>query len=58
MTTKPPAIATTGKAPKGISINEIKALDDDELDSDDVIEDDDAGGASSQTQEPPKDKKP
>ena len=58
MTTKSQASATSGKAPKGTGINEIKTLADDKLDYDDIMEDDDAGGGSSQTQEPPKDEKP
>ena len=57
MTTKSQASATTGKAPKGTSIDEVKALDDDELDYEDTVENDDAGSGSSQTQEPSKDEK-
>ena len=58
MTTKSQASATSGKAPKGTSIDEVKPLNGDELDYDDIMEDEDAGGGSSQTQEPPKDEKP
>ena len=37
-TTKPPPSAAVGRAPKGTSIDEIKGLDDDELDYDDDME--------------------
>ena len=55
---KPPTSAAVGKAPKGTSINEVKGLDDDELDYDDDVEIDDTGSRSSQTQETPKDENP
>ena len=48
-TTKPPPSAAVGRAPKGTSIDEVKGLDDDELDYDDDIENYDTGGGSSQT---------
>ena len=57
-TTKPPSSAAVGRAPKGTSINEIKGLDDDELDYDDDVENEDTGSSPSQPQEPPTVKKP
>ena len=57
-TTKPPSSAAVSRAPKGTNINEVKGLDNEELDYDDDEEIDDAGSGSSQTQEPPKDEKP
>ena len=56
--TKPPPSAAVGKAPKGTSINEVKGLDNDELDYNDDVEIDDTDSRSSQTQEPPKDENP
>ena len=56
--TKPPPSAAVGRAPKGTSIDEIKGLDDDELDYDDDMENEDTGDGPSQPQEPPKDEKP
>ena len=55
---KPLPSAAVGRAPKGTSINEIKGLDDDELDYDDNVENEDTGSSPSQSQEPPKDEKP
>ena len=57
-TTKPPPSAAFSRAPKGISIDEIKGCDYDELDYDDDMENEDTGGGPSQPQEPPKDEKP
>ena len=57
-TTKPPPSAAVGRAPKGTSTNEIKGLDDDELDYDDDMENENTGSSPSQPQEPPKDEKP
>ena len=56
--TKLPPSAAVSRAPKGTSIDEIKGLNDDELDYDDDMENEDTGGGPSQPQEPPKDKKP
>ena len=43
VTTKPPPSAAAGRAPKGIDIEQVKGLDDNELDYHDDV-DDDAGG--------------
>ena len=56
--TKPPPSAAVGRAPKGTNIDEVKGLDEEELDYNDDVKIDDVGSGSSQTQEPPKDEKP
>ena len=55
-TTKPPPSAAASRASKSTSIDEVKGLDDNQLDYDDDVEID-ASGGSSQMQEPPKDEK-
>ena len=55
---KPPPSAAVSRSPKGTSIDEVKGLDDDELDYNDDVENGDAGSGSSKMQEPPKDEKP
>ena len=57
-TTKPPPSAAVGRAPKGTGIDEIKGLDNDELDYNDDVGSQDAGGSPVQAQEPPQDEKP
>ena len=57
-TTKPPPSAAVGRAPKGTGIDEIKGLDDDELDYNDDMGSEDAGGNPVQVPEPPQDQKP
>ena len=56
-TTKPPPSAAVGRAPKGTGIDEIKGLDNDELDYNDDVGSDDAGGNPVQAPEPPQDEK-
>ena len=57
-TAKPLPSATVGRAPKGTGINEIKGLDNDELDYNDDVGSEDAGGNPVQAPEPPQDNKP
>ena len=52
-TTKPSPLAAVGRAPKGTGINEVKGLDDDELDYNNDVGSEDAGGGPVQTPEPP-----
>ena len=52
-TTKPPPLAAVGRAPKGTGIDEVKGLDDDELDYNDDVGSGDGGGDPVQTLEPP-----
>ena len=57
-TTKPPPSAANDRAPKGTGIDEVKGLDNDELDYNDDVGSEDAGGDPVQTPEPPQDEKP
>ena len=57
-TTKPPPLAAVGRAPKGTGIDEVKGLDNDELDYNNDVGSEDAGGDPVQTLEPPQDEKP
>ena len=56
-TTKPQPSAAVGRAPKGTGIDEVKGLDDDELDYNDDVGSEDADGDPVQTPEPPQVKK-
>ena len=57
-TAKPPPSAAMGRVPKGTGIDEIKGLDDDELDYNDNVESEDADSDPVQAPEPPQDEKP
>ena len=57
-TTKPLLSAAVSRAPKGTGIDEVKGLDDDELNYSDDVGSEDACGNPVQTLEPPQDKKP
>ena len=57
-TAKPPPSAAVGIVPKGNGIDEIKSLDNDELDYNNDVESEDAGGDPVQAPEPPQDEKP
>ena len=57
VTTKPPTSAAAGRAPKGTDIEEVKGLNDDDLDYHDDLDDDNMGGEPSKSQEANKDKK-
>ena len=57
-TTKSPPSAVVSRAPKGTGIDEVKGLDDDELDYNNDVGSEDAGDDPVQTLEPPQDEKP
>ena len=57
-TAKPPSSAAVGRAPKCTGIDEIRDLDDDELDYNNDVGSEHAGSDPVQAPEPPKDEKP
>ena len=57
-TTKPLPSAAVSRAPKGTGIDEVRGLDNDELDYNNDVGSEDAGGNPVRTPEPPQDEKP